>query len=77
MFPSARDKPLLSVDFFSAAYESTNKILLSIIFVFAIPPYYHFSRLSFQRKSCRTVSNKLVKNSMQKIFQYISFQNYF
>lgn len=42
MFPSARNKPLLSADFFSAAYQSTNKFLLPIIFVVAIPADYHF-----------------------------------
>lgn len=67
MFPSVRDKPLLSTGFFSTGYLSTNKILLPIIFVVPIPADYHW----LQRKGHSTVIDKFVNNSMQKdIFMY-------
>lgn len=72
MFPSARDKLLLLVDFFSAAYQSTNKILLPIIFVIAIPADYHF-----REKAVGLLAIDLSTTACKKLFQCISFQNYF
>lgn len=73
MFPSGRDKPLLSVDFFcSVVYQSTNEILLSIIFVVAIPADYHF-----RGKAVGLSATDLSTKACKQIFQCISVQIYF
>lgn len=62
----SKDKPLLSVDFFSAAYQSAKKILLPVIFVAAVPADYHF-----RGKAVGLSAVDLSTNACKKKFQCI------